>query len=115
MFKKLLNDLLLEYFAPPLDLPPDSKESLNQFHRLMLFTKYSVDELIDTNTKITKIPETLGIYWYWNAEMKIPDFQICEVKEKDGNNVLRFMDGSYQRFVGENCFLVSKLVKPEKE
>jgi hypothetical protein len=56
MYKKLLNKLLLEYFAPPLDLPPDNQESRDRFHRLMVSIKSSVDEIEDNNCKIKEKP-----------------------------------------------------------
>lgn len=64
--------------------------------------------------KLTVIPENTGIYWYFNAELESPDYQVCEVIQRDGSNVIRFMNGSFQRFIGKHCFIGNKIEKPMK-
>jgi len=56
MSNQLLNKILLEYFAPPLDLPPDSDASRERFHNLMLDvqTSFEKDKIISLSRVINE-------------------------------------------------------------
>tara|TARA_B100000446_G_scaffold186076_1_gene211477 strand:+ start:240 stop:458 length:219 start_codon:yes stop_codon:yes gene_type:complete len=59
---------------------------------------------------ILEMPKEVGLYWYFCEALN--DFRPCEVKEKNGSNVARFTDGSFQRWVGKKSYFVGPIPKP---
>jgi len=117
MYKKLLNKLLLEYFAPPLDLPPDNQESQERFHRLMLSTQSLVDETEDISSDKLRLfiilykCETNKKYWYGQHGIKsqllpsvhfitkeIAKEEQCEEDEVIINNFNEVSNADYDNF-----------------
>lgn len=56
------------------------------------------------------IPSELGSYWYYVDS--IHDFRQCEVVEYQGTMALRFIDGSIQKCVNKQSYLVGPIAKP---
>jgi hypothetical protein len=59
---------------------------------------------------ILEMPGEPGAYWYFCEDLN--DFRQCEIKEKEGNMVARFTDGSFQRWVGKKSYFVGPIKKP---
>ena len=59
---------------------------------------------------ILTMPEEPGLYWYFCEALN--DYKACEVKDREGLMVARFMDGSFQRWVGNKSYFIGPIGKP---